>query len=105
MTLSSRPQLPAARTIAEALAQSEPLARLREQLRASETRFGDILPLLPAPLRPQVRPGPVDETGWTLLAADAATAAKLRHLRPALEARLQKQGQEPSAIRVRVQSV
>ena len=38
-----------------------------------------VRPLLPAALARHVRPGPVDAEGWSLLAANAGVAAKLRH--------------------------
>ena len=39
-----------------------------------------------AALMASVQPGPLDEDGWSLLVANAAVAAKLRHLLPRLEA-------------------
>lgn len=51
-----------------------------------------------------VKPGPVDEAGWSLLAANASVAAKLRQLQPRLEEMLRERGWEVSAIRVKVQS-
>ena len=104
MALHPNSTLPAALPIGEALAQSLPLARLQSLLRESNARYELILPLLPAALARHVRPGPVDEEGWALLAANAAVAAKLRQLLPRLEAALQQQGHKPSAIRIRVQS-
>ena len=59
---------------------------------------------MPAALAAHVRPGPVDESGWSLLAANAAVAAKLRQLQPRLEDLLRERGWEVSAIRVKVQS-
>jgi hypothetical protein len=51
-----------------------------------------------------VKPGPVDEAGWSLLAANAAVAAKLRQLVPLLEAALREQGFQAIPTRIRVQS-
>ena len=51
-----------------------------------------------------VVPGPVDDEGWSLLAANAAVAAKLRQLKPRLEALLQERGWQVSSIRIKVQS-
>jgi hypothetical protein len=50
----------------------------------------------------QVKPGPVDEEGWSLLAANAAVAAKLRQLRPRVEQRLQEAGWAPATVRIKV---
>lgn len=104
MALHPNSTLPAALPIGEALAQSAPLAQLQALLRESNARFEIIRPLLPAALALQVRPGPVGEQGWALLAGNAAVAAKLRQLLPRFEAALLEQGRQPSAIRIRVQS-
>jgi hypothetical protein len=88
----------------QALQRSEPLARLGQLLRDSNARFDAIRPCLPAALAPHVKPGPVDELGWSLLAANASVAAKLRQLQPRLEAVLKERGWEVSAIRIKVQS-
>ena len=78
--------------------------RLGQLLRDSNARFDAIHPYLPAALAPHVKPGPVDELGWSLLAANASVAAKLRQLQPRLEAVLKERGWQVSAIRVKVQS-
>jgi hypothetical protein len=90
--------------IHDALQQSEPLARLRQRLAGSQQRFEAVLPCLPAALVPQVRPGPLDEQGWSLLASNAAVAAKLRQLLPNLEDALRQQGWQGNPIRIKVQS-
>lgn len=95
---------PAALPIGEALAQSAPLARLRELLRQSNACYAAIAPHLPAGLEQHVRPGPVSDDGWTLMAANASVAAKLRQLLPRLEVELKNRGLQASAIRIRIQS-
>jgi hypothetical protein len=80
------------------------LERLQLLLRDSQSRLDGIRPLLPPALAAHVKAGPVDEQGWTLLAPNAAAAAKLRQLQPRLEAALRQQGWQVSAIRVKVQS-
>jgi hypothetical protein len=87
------------------LQQSAPLARLQQLIRESNARFEAILPSLPAAMAPHVRPGPVDDAGWSLLAANASVAAKLRQLQPRLESVLREQGWHVSEIRVKVQSM
>jgi hypothetical protein len=89
--------------LAQALQRSEPLARLGQLLRDSNARFDAIRPCLPAALAPHVKPGPVDELGWSLLAANASVAAKLRQLQPRLEATLKERGWQVSSIRIKVQ--
>lgn len=90
--------------IEQALGQSAPLARLRELMADSNARFAAIRPCLPGPMAAHVKPGPVDEAGWSLLAANASVAAKLRQLQPRLEELLRERGWQVSAIRVKVQS-
>jgi len=80
------------------------LAQLRQRLQDSNARFGVIRGLLPAALAPHVKPGPVDDEGWTLLAANASVAAKLRQLQPRLEETLRERAWQVIAIRIKVQS-
>ena len=70
----------------------------------SNARFAAVRLLLPEPLRSHVQAGPIDDEGWSLLASNAAVAAKLRHLLPRLAEALQEQGWPTAAIRVRVRS-
>jgi hypothetical protein len=42
--------------------------------------------------RPTRRPGPLDETAWVLLAANAAAGAKLRQVQPLLTLALRAPG-------------
>jgi hypothetical protein len=95
---------PNALTIASALHRSAPLAHLRQLMRDSNARFDAIRPQLPAALALHVQPGPLDEQGWSLLAANASVAAKLRQLQPRLEDTLRERGWQVSAIRIKVQS-
>jgi hypothetical protein len=90
--------------IEDALAQSAPLELLQRRLRESKARFDTIKHLFPTALAPHVLPGPVDALGWSLLADNNAVAAKLRHLKPDLEAALQQRGWQVSAIRIKVHS-
>ncbi len=86
-----------------ALDRSEPLARLLERVRESKARFAVVSALLPDGLRDAVRAGPLDDDGWSLLAAHGAAAAKLRQWLPKLEAALAEQGWPPRPIKVRIQ--
>jgi hypothetical protein len=102
---SSKSQLvPDSLPIADALSRSAPLAQLRQRLQDSNARFAAIRPVLPVALGPHVKAGPVDEDGWTLLAANASVAAKLRQLQPRLEEALRQRGWQSSPIRIKVQS-
>lgn len=101
-TLTGR-QVPDPLPIAAALSQHDGLARLGILIRESNRRMEVVKPALPGALARFVKPGPVDEEGWTLLAANAAVAAKLRHLQPRLEAMLEESGLRPAKVRVKVQ--
>ena len=89
--------------LATALDRSEPLARLLERARESRARFAVVAALLPDGLREAVRAGPLDDDGWSLLAAHGAAAAKLRQWLPKLEAALVAQGWPQQPIKVRIQ--
>ena len=95
---------PDALRLQQALQMSAPLARLRERIDESNARFDAIRSSLPTAMAAHVRPGPVDEQGWTLLAANAAVAAKLRQLQPRLEEVVRERGWTVSTIRVKVES-
>lgn len=99
MSAHTTPALP----LADALNASEPLVRLAERLRESRQRFAIIEAVLPPALAAHARPGPVDPHGWTLLAGNAAVAAKLRQLVPLFDEQLAAQGFPPVPIRVKVQ--
>ena len=88
--------------MAQALAQSSPLAALLERVRESQARLETVRPLLPPGLADQVQPGPLDETGWTLLVPGGAAAAKLRQCLPRLQEALRSRGVAEATIRVKV---
>ncbi|MFT3717901.1 DciA family protein [Pseudorhodoferax sp.] len=90
-------------TLQQAVEDSAPLARLTALARESAGRLAAVQALIPAPLRPSVRPGPIDGGNWCLLVDNSAAAAKLRHLAPTLQAALQRRGHEVEAIRVKIQ--
>ena len=102
MNRPSLPAVPNALPLTEALRQSAPLADLRRRLRESAERFEVIRSSLPAGLLAHVQAGPLDAEGWTLLAANAAVAAKLKQLRPRLEAALVARGDTVTTVRIKV---
>jgi hypothetical protein len=99
-----QPTVPDSLPIAAALEKSAPLTVLRMRLQDSNARLAAIQHLLPATLAPHVKAGPVDDDGWSLLAANASVAAKLRQLLPRLEETLSQRGWQVSAVRIKVQS-
>jgi len=96
---AAAPSLP----LTDALGQSVPLAQLLERVQASNARFAAVRAVLPASLAAQLRPGPLDDTGWTLLAPGGGAAAKLRQCLPHVQAQLKAQGFPELAVRVKVQ--
>jgi len=94
---------PGTMALDDALGRSEPLTRLLRRLEDSRARFEAVRALLPAGLHEAVRPGAVDDDGWSLLASHGAAAAKLRQLLPRLETELRERGWPPLPIKVRVQ--
>jgi hypothetical protein len=96
-----RASVPDPMPVAQALRAHESLVRLGERLEASRRRLRVIAPALPGSLVASIEAGPLDEEGWSLLVANAAVAAKLRHLLPRLEALLAQAGL-PGRIRVKL---
>jgi len=82
---------------------SPTLARLIDLNRDSVARLKAIEPLIPPPLRPAVKAGPIEGTVWCLILDNNAAAAKIRQLLPALESHLRIKGWELSSIRLKVQ--
>ena len=101
---SVTPSVPDALRLRDALSQSEPLALLRERIRDSKARFEAVKFCIPSAMLAHVQPGPVDEAGWSLLAANAAVAAKLRQCLPRLEEALKNTGWTVTPIRIKVQA-
>ncbi len=104
--MSRRPEPPAHQgtlALGEALDHSTELGLLMSRLQASRQRLETIRTLLPAELQAAVRAGPLDETGWSLLADGSAAAAKLRQLLPRLQLQLQQAGLDQPPLRVKVQ--
>ena len=102
MAASSPSHAPNNLPLSTALDRSEPLAALLKRLRESQARFAAITPLLPASLRAAVRTGPLDDSAWVLLAANASAAAKLRQMVPELQAAVLAAGWAGPAIKIKV---
>jgi hypothetical protein len=96
--------VPLAQPLAESLAGDGGLASLLARVRASQARLDALAEVLPGLLRQHLRAGPLDDEGWTILAANAAVASKLRHLLPTLAETLVAKGWQATSIRVKVQS-
>ena len=98
-----RPAVPDVPKVDRALKRSEPLASLMQRLRASQDCLEAVRSVLPPSLAAHVKAGPLDEDGWTLLAANSAVSAKLRQWQPRLIEVLAARGLKVTSIRVRVQ--
>ena len=101
---SRRTVVPLARPLGDSLAGDDSLASLLARVRASQARLDALADVLPGLLRQHLRAGPLDDEGWTILAANSAVASKLRHLLPTLAETLVAKGWQATAIRVKVQS-
>ncbi len=91
-----------AQALRQALDGSEPLSRLLLRVQASRDCLAAVVPVLPPELRGAVQAGPLDDSGWTLLAANAAVAAKLRQLMPVLSDALVARSIAVAALRIKV---
>jgi hypothetical protein len=98
----SGPPAPPTLPLGAALSRSEPLGRLMQRLRESNDCLDAVRGLLPAGLADEVRAGPLDEKGWTLLVSGSAAAAKLRQLMPRIEAELLAQRNKAVTVRVKI---
>lgn len=82
---NTAPQVPRAQVLRETLRADAALRSLTERARATQQRLDLVRIAIPKGLHGAVAAGGVDETGWTLLARNAAAAAKLRQLKPQLQ--------------------
>jgi Dna[CI] antecedent, DciA len=98
------PAVPLPMSLDRAIASSDSLTSLAARLRESEQRLAAIAPLLPDNLAREVRPGPIDDEGWSLLVSNAAVAAKLRQLLPRLNESLRTRSFRDLPIRVRLRA-
>jgi len=96
------PDVPDPLPIARALTGLQGLTQLNQRMLDSERRMALVRPTLPGAMTRFVQAGPIDAEGWTLLASNAAVAAKLRQLQPRLEASLQEHGLLPNRIRIKI---
>lgn len=103
-TATYKPMVPDVPPVTSVLGRSQPLVSLMQRLKASQACLEAVRECLPPALAAAVKAGPLDDEGWTLLAANAAVSAKLRQLQPHLVEALAKKGLKVNAIRVRVQT-
>ena len=87
-----------------AISSNDSLKSLAARLHESEQRLAAIAALLPDNLAREVRAGPIDDEGWSLLVSNAAVAAKLRQLLPRLAEELRARSFRDLPIRVRLRA-
>jgi Dna[CI] antecedent, DciA len=98
------PAVPLPVSLNHAIASNDGLTSLTARLRESEQRLAAIAALLPDNLAREVRSGPIDDEGWSLLVSNAAVAAKLRQLLPRLGDELRSRSFRDLPIRVRLRA-
>ena len=76
-----------------------------QKTRLSQQCAQTIAELVPAPMRPHLAYGPIEDGEWCILVQSNAVAAKARHLLPLWLERLQRQGLDVRRIRLRLQGV
>lgn len=96
------PSTPGDQTLAAALGRNEALGDLLRRVRDSKARLEAVAALLPPGLKADIRSGPLDDSAWVLLVCNAAAAAKLRQLLPALESELRQKGWPGPPIKIKV---
>ena len=87
-----KPEAPDPLDFGRAMSQHGMLARLGQQLALSQRHLAAVSVALPGAMKRFVQAGTLDEQGWTLVADNAAIAAKLRHLQPTLLRLLREEG-------------
>jgi hypothetical protein len=98
-----KPMVPDVPPVNAVLGRSSALSSLMQRLKASQMCLEVVRDCLTPAMAGQVKAGPFDEEGWTLLASNSAVSAKLRQLQPRLIEALAEKGLKVNAIRVRVQ--
>ncbi len=91
-------------SIRDAVRSNPSLIQLQARIQQSTRLLELARPCMPAALAKLLRAGPLDEAGWSILAENAAAAAKLRQLEPRIRSLLQEHGQAVSSIRIKVQA-
>lgn len=98
-----KPMVPDVPQVTSVLGRANSLSSLMQRLKASQACLEVVRTCLPPAMAAHVKAGPLDEEGWTLLAANSAVSAKLRQLQPRLVEALADKGIKVNAIRVKVQ--
>jgi hypothetical protein len=95
-------RLPPAQSLHQAIGNAPALAHLAGLAEQSLAMYRCVQNLIPAPLRPHIRPGPLQAQDWCLMVSHGAAAAKLRQLAPLLQTRLRQEGWDVQNVRVKI---
>ncbi len=95
---------PKAVSVQDATRQAPTLARLIERASQSSQLLKSVESVIPEALRTAIQAGPLEAGQWCLIVNNSATAAKLKHLLPTVQAALLAAGAPVSAIRLKVLS-
>jgi hypothetical protein len=93
---------PGTRSLAEALQGHETLGALLGSWRTAQECMQAARPVIGAGLGTLLRPGPLENGCWVLLADSGPAASKARQLLPRIAAALQQRGLPVSEVKVRV---
>lgn len=98
-----RPQhTPGTVTLADALRENPTLGSLLGRWRQAQECMQAAQPILGPELSAAMRPGPIEDTQWTLLAASGGAAAKSRQLLPRINQAVQALGLGIQTVRIRI---
>ena len=89
-------------SLEDAARNSPVLGHLKSLMQTSAHYLGEINHLLPAGLKNNIQPGPIEDGVWCLLVSSTSSAAKLRQLLPDLKSHLQSEGHYVQSIRIKV---
>ncbi|MFV0601736.1 MAG: hypothetical protein ACK5NE_07935 [Brachymonas sp.] len=89
-------------SLEQAAEEAPVLGQLMQKTRLSQQCAQSIAELVPAPLRPYLAYGQIDEGEWCILVQGNAIAAKAKQLLPLWLNRLQQQGFDVQRIRLRL---
>ena len=95
-------QVPGTHTISEALRAEAGLGALLARWQHSKRCLAAAAPVLGPGLAAAMRPGPLEDGVWVLLASSPAGAAKASQLLPRIQQALDAQGLGVTAVRIRV---
>lgn len=90
--------------LSEALEGNPTLGALLGRWRLAQECMQAAVPVLGPALAAVMRPGPVEEGAWTLLAPSGSAAAKARQLLPRLSEAVQARGLGVETVRIRISS-